>query len=209
MKYITLLLFPVLLLCSMPAKAEKGFAVGGRFGTLGVGFEVTKALTKRTRLRVGANAFTFGTSFKEAGISYDVDLRSRNVAVIFDYHPLNGRFRVSAGVFYNKNEFDADAAGTLTVGGTTYANATLNANVSFDRTSPYIGIGWGNAVKEGKRLTHSFDLGVLYQGSPKVKLTATGVGSQADLNQEALELEDALDSFRYYPVISYGISFKF
>ena len=208
MKYLTLLLLPVLLLCSMPAKAEKGFAVGGRFGTLGVGFEVTKAITKRSRLRFGANSFTFNTSFSENGIRYDSDIRSRNAAVIFDYHPLNGRFRVSAGVFYNKNEFDADAAGNLTIGGAPYVNVALNANVSFDRTAPYIGVGWGNAVKEGNRLTHSFDLGLLYQGSPKVKMSASGV-SQADLNQEALVLEDALSSFRYYPVISYGISFKF
>lgn len=207
MKYLTLLLLPVLLFCSVPAKAEKGFAIGGRFGTLGAGFEVTKALTKRTRLRVGANAFTFGTSFNEAGISYDVDLRSRNIAAIFDFHPMNGNFRVSAGVFYNKNEFDADATGFIRIGGNDY-NTSLNANVSFDRTSPYIGVGWGNAVKEGRRLTHSFDLGLLYQGSPKVKLSATGV-LQSDLDQEALELEDALDSFKYYPVISYGISFKF
>lgn len=207
MKYLTLLLLPVLLFCSVSAKAEKGFAIGGRFGTLGAGFEVTKALTKRTRLRVGANAFTFGTSFNEAGISYDVDLRSRNIAAIFDFHPMNGNFRVSAGVFYNKNEFDADATGFIRIGGNDY-NTSLNANVSFDRTSPYIGVGWGNAVKEGRRLTHSFDLGLLYQGSPKVKLSATGV-LQSDLDQEALELEDALDSFKYYPVISYGISFKF
>ncbi len=209
MKYITLLLLPVILLCSMSAQAEKGFSIGGRFGTLGTGFEATKALTKRTRLRVGANAFTFGTSFNEAGISYDVDLRSRNVAAIFDFHPLNSNFRVSAGVFYNKNEFDADASGNITIGGTNY-NTSLSVNVSFDRTSPYIGIGWGNAVKEGRRLTHSFDLGLLYQGSPKVKMSASNPAvTQADLNQESLELEDALSSFRYYPVISYGISFKF
>jgi hypothetical protein len=49
---------------------------------------------------------------------------------------------------------------------------------------------------------------LLYQGSPKVKLSAAGV-LQSDLNQEALELEDALDNFKYYPVISYGTSFKF
>jgi len=209
MKYLTLLLFPVLLLCTMPAKAEKGFAIGGRFGTLGAGFEITKALTKRSRLRFGANAFTFNTSFSEVGIRYDGDIRSRNAAVIFDYHPLNGRFRVSAGVFYNKNEIDADASGNLSIGGNNY-NTSLNANVSFDRTSPYIGIGWGNAVKEGNRLTHSFDLGLMYQGSPKVELSASNPAvSQADLNQEALQLEDALSSFRYYPVISYGISFKF
>ena len=46
--------------------------------------------------------------------------------------------------------------------------------------------------------------------SPKVKMSASNPAvTQADLNQESLELEDALSSFRYYPVISYGISFKF
>ena len=210
MRYLTLPVLVVLFLCAIPAQAEKGLAISAKAGTLGVGVELTKAITKRSRIRFGLNTLNIDIEATESNIDYDIDVRLRTASVIFDFHPTKGSFRISAGIFYNGNELDADATGNnITIGNTTYANASLNARVKFDRTAPYLGVGWGNTVKKGKRFTHSLDLGVLYQGKADVRLRASAGVSQADLTQEERELEDALDDYKYYPVITYGFSYRF
>jgi hypothetical protein len=59
-----------------------------------------------------------------------------------------------------------------------------------------------------KSFDFAFDLGVVYQGSPRVTLRADGV-SQADLDKEARELQASLDDYKYYPVVAFTFSFQF
>ena len=89
----------------------------------------------------------------------------------------------------------------------------LTAAIDFNTLSPYIGIGWGNPLRQDSRWTFAFDLGLLYQGSPKVDLTATNPGVltalNADLIVEEANVSQSLRSFKYYPVISLGVSYNF
>ena len=60
----------------------------------------------------------------------------------------------------------------------------------------------------------TFDFGVLWQGDPKVSLTATGTLAAAqsfldDLETERAELADEVDVLKAYPVISLGFNFNF
>jgi len=80
---------------------------------------------------------------------------------------------------------------------------------------PYAGFGWGNAVGKNKRLGVSFELGVVFQGSPDIELESTGgalsssPALQAEIAKEEKKIEDDIDDFEYYPVIALGISYKF
>ena len=54
----------------------------------------------------------------------------------------------------------------------------------------------------------------MFQGSPTANLSATGPiasdpGFQADLAKEENNLQDDLDNFEYYPVISIGFNYRF
>ena len=211
--------FFVLAFAGLGYAGSGGFAVSGKVSTLGVGVEVTTRITPRLNARLGLNAFDYDHSVTEGGIKYDLDLQLRSFSGLLDWHPFAGSFRLSGGLLVNRNEFSAQAGFTTPqlIGGRTYTPAeigTLRSNIGFPGLAPYVGIGWGNAVEEGRRWGFVIDLGVVFQGSPDVSLTADGglVADpifQADLAREREELAEGLDAFRYYPVIALGISYKF
>ena len=83
--------------------------------------------------------------------------------------------------------------------------------------APYLGIGYGNVWTKG--VNFYFDLGVMFQGSPKASLTAncgpsiagtaTCTALQNDVAAEQQRLEDKLKKFKYFPVANIGITIGF
>ena len=112
------------------------------------------------------------------------------------------------------NEIDLDARPTKSeqIGDTIYTPAqigTLSGSVDIDGLAPYVGIGWGNPLTHNQRWGFTCDFGVAFTDSPDVALTSTGVVSQVDLSREINEIEDDLDSLKFYPVISMGLFYRF
>lgn len=197
-----------------------GIGVGAKAGTLGLGVEITKGFTPTVNGRLGLNNYKLDASGTESDIDYDADLKLDSVAALVDWHPFSGGFRASAGVLFNNNKLDmtAKSATSYDIGGTTYTPAqigTFGGSVNFDDMAPYVGIGWGNAVEQGQRLTFAIDVGVLMQGKPKVDFTSTGgtLSSdptfQSNLAAEEQQLQDSLNDYDMYPVISLGLAFQF
>lgn len=140
---------------------------------------------------------------------------------MFDYHPFGGAFRLTAGGYYNDNSVDlkdkANSGNTVDIGNSTFTGAqvgTLTGQVDFNTFSPCVGLGFGNVVGEGSPFTFSVDLGAVYQGSPDVSLSASGpIASdlvfQTELVREVKDLNDKADSYRFYPVVQVGLSYRF
>ena len=200
--------------------AAAGIGVGVKAGTLGFGLEITKGFTSTINGRLGINSFKFDASGTESDIDYDADLKLQSVAALVDWHPFSGGFRTTAGVLFNNNKLDmtAKSAVSYDIGGTTYTSAeigTFGGTVSFNDIAPYVGIGWGNAVEQGQHLTFALDVGVVMQGSPQVDFTSTGgtLSSdptfQSNVAVEEQQLEDSLNDYDMYPVISLGLAFQF
>lgn len=189
------------------------FAVGAKVGTTGLGIEATWRLTDSVNLRGGYYAFDYGTDVEETGVEYAGDLRLRNAALFADWHPFGGAFRLSAGGAQSGNEFKGSAEGELDVGENTY-DSQLQAKVGWSGFAPYLGLGLGNAMRGG-RLSFSFDLGVMFTGSPEVRLDGlvNDPTQQAafaeDLARERANLEDELSDAKYYPVVSVGFAYRF
>lgn len=193
-----------------------GAGVTAKVGTLGAGLELTKGFSPKLNGRLGFNTFSFDDSGTESGITYDIDLDLATVTALLDWHPTGGSFRASAGIVGNGNELNmrARSASSYTIGDTSYTPAqigTLSGKVTFDDVVPYLGIGWGNAVEDGQKVTFSFDLGVIFQGTPDVDLTTTSsvAGLADDLLAEERQLQQELDDFDAYPVISFGAAWNF
>jgi hypothetical protein len=77
-----------------------------------------------------------------------------------------------------------------------------------------VGIGWGNPFTAESRLSFSFDLGIAFQGKPDVSMVANGpvaadAAFQENLRQEENDIKNEIDVFKYYPVISAGIAYRF
>ena len=201
---------------SQPSLADD-FWLGAKVGTLGIGVEAAWRPIPWMDLRAGGNAYDYDETGSQAGINYDATLQLSTYYLTANFLFPASPFRVSVGGFSNSNEvlmISADNS-SYNIGGTSYTVAevgTLNSTTSFDSTSPYLGAGFDFTLFGQVGL--SLDFGVLWQGDPKVVLTADG--SLADdpsfmeqLEQERLELEDDMDALKAYPVVSLGFNFNF
>jgi hypothetical protein len=199
------------------------YAVALKGGTTGAGVEITTPILENINLRVGINGYNYSTSGSKSNIDYDIDLKLLTVDLLADYYPIkSSQFRLTGGIMYNGNKLDmtgnAASAGTFTFNGVSYTTAqvgSVDATVDFNKIAPYLGIGWGNAVKSAG-WNFIADLGVMFQGTPKsdisVNTTLTGATRTALLNNVAAEqskLDDDLSGYEYYPVATVGVSYRF
>lgn len=184
-------------------------AIGIKGGTQGAGLELTKGLTEKLNLRLDMNGYSFDADETYDGNDYELDLDLRMYGLQLDWHPFGGAFRMTAGAYSNGMELEGNTTGDVTIDGNTQST-TLNAMVDFDSMAPYLGIGWGNAVSQDKRLGFNVNLGVVFTGSPNVSLSESGNNFTAqELRDEERRLEDEIDDFEYYPVANIGLSYRF
>jgi hypothetical protein len=221
MKFLKSSLVSVTLLLGIAPSAFAGtgdFALGVKGGTLGIGAEVTFGLLPSLNLRSGYNAFNYDGSATKNSIDYSYKLKLGSLPVLVDWHPFPASdFRLSTGLVFNSNKVEATgkAQGTYTIDGQTYNASqigTLTGKIDFNSTAPYLGIGWGNAVAKGSPLSLSCDVGVLFQGTPKVTLTPSVTPTtaiQTSIANEEASIRDTTDNFKYYPVVSLGLAYKF
>jgi hypothetical protein len=204
-----------------------GWAVTPEVSTLGIGASVTKSLTPNLNARVGVNALSIGVGGyqkRKNEVTYDANLDLLNVSTLLDYHPFqNSGFRVSGGLVFNDNKVEGKARirdnAEFEYNNNRYTNkdiSSVKGKVSFPNSvAPYLGIGWGNAVKPGSRWGFSANLGVIFAGAPQVNLDADIANESLrnqinrDLRVEKKELEDDIKAFRFYPVLSVGVSYQF
>ncbi len=214
---ILLALIGLGLLGTQSALADDNIWLGAKAGTLGIGFEATWRPTPILDFRAGLNNYLYNTSSAEAGIDYDSELDLNTFYATANLRAPMSPFRLTAGIFSNKNEVNlvSQSSATYDIGGMTYTGAevgTLNAAVSFEKTAPYLGVGADFRIADTLGL--NFDLGVLWQGTPVVGMTASGPitldpNFQAELAAETVELQNALNNYKAYPVVSIGLSFNF
>lgn len=204
---------------SITGLAEAALSIGGKFGTLGAGVDLTARLNDQLNLRVGGNYITYHLDILTDDIDYAVDTHFENLVTTLDWHPFENNFRISAGAVFNQNQLDMEAtvSSPVEIGGATFSPSeigTLRGVASFDNVAPYLGIGFGNAAKDDAGLTFVFDIGVMFQGAPDVELTADGTAADNEYFQEQLAIEEqdaeeVGDLFRFYPVLSIGIAYCF
>ncbi len=217
-----LFLLPGALLLTQPVQAGDmtGLGVGAKISTLGGGVEIAGTITDSLNLRLGLQGFSYDFDDTYSDIDYNADVDFFSGLLLADWFPFNNNFRLSAGVAVNNNELTVTGEprnGTYNIGGVTYPSALVGAltgTIDFNTVAPYAGIGYGGAFSDTGNWSFSFDLGVLFQGSPNVSYSAAGplAGNaifQANLEQERKELEDDLDEYEYYPVLSLGVTYKF
>lgn len=190
----------------LAAGSAQAAGVGVRAGTLGVGGDMAWSVAPTLSARVGYSALTWDRDVSTSRVSYNGDLKLSNLNTFLDFSPL-GPFRLTGGVIFNRNRYDV--SGDL-------AGGSLSGTVKPGRSAaPYLGIGYGNV--SGLGINFYFDLGVMFQGSPRASLTAN-CGSlsasacaslQNEVAAEQVRLEDELKRFKYYPVANIGITIGF
>lgn len=214
-------LFTLVLFLPLLSQAESSGAkvdIDIHASTLGLGAGFAIPVTDNIAGRVNLNKYTYTTNFTSDNVNYDASLKLESIGLLADWHLFNGVTHLTGGAIYNNNEFNMTATpvgSTYTFNGTAYPSSTVGtatATVTFEKIAPYLGFGWsGRASKTG--FSFKSDIGVLFQGSPKAKLTATGAAGSpalaADLTAAERKMNTDLAGFNIWPVISIGLGYAF
>ena len=152
----------------------------------------------------------------EDGITYDAKLKSSRAALLADWFPLAGNFRLTGGITSNQYKLDllaTGAGGSLTIGNTTYTTTAADqfrVQVKFPSSTPHVGFGWGHSSGSGLRF--SLDVGAKI-GKATVSYALSGPVAQqvtqADIDAELTELRDGVGKIRAVPQLSLGLGYSF
>lgn len=206
--------------------AEKPKDINGalKLGTLGIGVDLSSPFNDTFALRVNVNGISITQTERQDGTDFEGTLDLLTAGALIDYYPFENNFRVSSGLYYNGNGFTGNAQPSLgssvEIDGERYTLgetgdiASLDSEVSFKSTAPYIGLGWGNNAHE-KGWGFTFDLGAMYHGSGTAELKAN-INNQTLANEiaDAVATEEEkinadLEEFKFYPVLSLGVNYTF
>ena len=210
-------------------------AIGVKFSTLGAGIEVATPVTHRSNVRFGFNAFGYSRGLDKDNVHYNAELAFRSIEAHYDFFPFAGGFHISPGFLaYLTSPIKADATvpgnQSFTLGGTDFVSDPSNpvkgtGKLDFNRAGPSFTVGWGNLLpRSAKRFTVPFEVGVVYQGAPKATLSLTGnvcdpggancrsvtdPAVQSHVQTEQTKINNDINFFQAYPIISIGFGFKF
>jgi hypothetical protein len=201
---------------------DQGGAIGLGLhaGTLGYGPELNFTLNPYLVLRLDYNYYNdYSYTTTKDDIKYDAHLHLNDYGAALDWHPFAGMFLVSLGVFKDNNYIDVIAVPqqSYTINGQTFLASevgTLSGHITFNSWAPYLGLGLNTLGSEDRGVGFELGLGVFYQGSPSTALQAHGPITQIpDLQVAVLaeqrHLDDQWNSYKYYPVVSLGLVFRF
>lgn len=210
-----------------------------RVGTGGIGLDIATAVSQKLNIRVGADFFSYATSFQDQGANVDLRLRLLSGHAALDWFPFAGRFRVSPLVVFGNNTrirgtVLVPAGSTITLAGEDYTSShqdPLHGSASIDvaRVSPGLSVGFGNMVPRARgRLSFPFEAGFYYAGQPRLKVAFSGSacdptqpeaigcqpvsqdpGFQRDLVAFRARNANNLSYISFVPIVSVGCSWRF
>ena len=202
------------------AAQDSRVAVDAGIGTTGLSGNVQFALNRQFVIRGGYNYLAFDMDDQSYDdISYDTELDFNTVGGFLDVHPFTNAFTLTAGVFQGAKELNFNAMPTndVEIGDMTFTPeevGMLSGTATMEETAGYLGLGYDNALYGSGRWSFFLRGGVMFAGSPQIDLEASGgtlsdnPDFQAELAEEEQNVQDDVDDYDMYPVVSVGISAK-
>jgi hypothetical protein len=210
------------------------WGVALKAGTLGVGLDFTRPINDTFALRVNVNGLKIHDVNVDLKKYIDVDIDGvdtlanvdyLNAGLLLDWHPFQNPFLISAGAYYTDNSVSLVAkpkGKNIRFEGEDIDNNTVDtitSTLSANKYAPYLGIGYNKISESG--WAFSWDLGVMYQGTPSVKTTVkymagatagdkrTVEDSRKQADKEANKKIADYSVAKFYPVLRVGLSYNF
>jgi hypothetical protein len=214
----------LLVLLVLPTAAiAQGQAGGVKIGTTGVGLEYSLSLLPKYGARANLNLGSYKRTETISGFEASGKIGFQSLLLLADAHPYRNGFRLSVGLMLNRNTAEGTARPfdpVVRINGREYPAAAVDnakGEVTFQRLSPYFGVGWGAAPLAQPGPIASFDLGVLYQRPRGTLSVACGPAAtalecsrlQADIAAEERELNEDLRDVKMWPVLTLGFGYRF
>jgi hypothetical protein len=211
------------------------FALAFATSTLGLGPQAAIKLHDRFHIRLGLSGFDYRRNVADGDITYDAVFRLRSLNLIADWFPTSRSFHISPGLLaYDRNRVSANAivpiGRILSAGTENYMSDPQNpitgkASSTMRAVSPMILFGFGNLLPRAGHFGFSGDFGVVFQGTPVTTIALAGNACdlsqthcqsiakdrtiQADIDAGRTTMQNDLSIMRFYPVISFGVGYRF
>jgi hypothetical protein len=204
--------FFLIVALGMTAGGAQAAGIGLRAGTTGLGADFGWGFGPTLGGRIGLSGMSFSADVDTSEVRYDARPKLLNLSALLDWSPL-GPFRISGGLVAHDNKIDVTGQPTSAA----FQGSTVTGTVKPEHSvAPYLGVGYGNVWTKG--VNFYFDLGILFQGSPKADLRvscgpsvtpAQCAAAQSQLEAEERRIEDELKRFKVYPVLNLGVTIGF
>lgn len=212
----------------IPPQALAEFSTGVMIGSMGAGVVVTQPVTERIALQAFWQGASINREIESDTLTYQGDLKLSQLGFSSQWRPFAKNFFVSIGLVRSQNKvlLNTDEAGAFILGNDNYiGNVSIAGTANFAPVSPIIRIGWDTLRLNQKGLGYFVELGLLWQDTPEVELSATGTATksnstlvlnavnhpqfQKSLENEQSSLEEELDALQLFPVLNVGIRYTF
>jgi hypothetical protein len=203
-------------LAALPVAARadlfSSVSYGVHVSTIGHGITLEKPLLYDFSVRIATSALSVSDESTYDNNRYTTTTRYNNVALIADFRPSAGRYRISGGLVFGNDRIDnvaRDEAAQVRIGTGRYpagATGTVTARVRFDRPSLYAGVGTGTGLIRGLAL--QFDAGALVQNGT-AGVSATGpLAGDPTFRTDLERLRNEQRTHIVVPVISVGLVYR-
>ncbi len=212
------------------------FAIELKAASTGLGGDIGVQLSHKFNLRAGGTFFRYHDTQSSDGVYYHETFRLEMLEGHLDWFPWAGNFHISPGVLYY---YQLPLSAAIAVpGGTSFSldNANFisspsdpvsgNALLHTNRISPALTVGWGNILPRvsGKHWSFPFEIGAAFHGDPTVQFGLRGTACLQDgtcvdaatspavldpLHREAQKRTDDISWFKFYPIVSIGVGYRF
>jgi hypothetical protein len=214
----------------------RSLAVGVMLTTGGIGVELATPVTPKINLRAYAGILSWTTSFTVDTIPISGTAHLSNAGFSVDWFPTAHNFHISPGLtMYENTNYNA----TIFIPGnqvvtlndqdyTSDPNDPIHgtAFIQFGHTiAPRLTVGWGNVIRHHTaRFTFPVEIGIEYIKPPTAVFNLAGsscdstgdcgpIQDDPDTQKNILEQQNEIISdlrpLRFFPIISFGISYKF
>ena len=221
LKFFKTTLIAIAALMLVPSVASAGdFGLGGSIGTTGGSVEAKVAGSGNLMLRGSFNYLEFDRDDTYDDIDYDGEVDMKTFAGFVDLAPFSNGFVISGGAYLGDKTLDLLATPTtpVEIGDETFTPeeiGTLTGQAELANFAPYLGIGYDGFFNPRRDWSFNARAGVMFTGSPDVELiSADGTLSsdarvQDALRDEIANIEDDVDEYKYYPVVTIGLTRRF
>jgi len=195
---------------------EPTLSVGVGVSTMGITVTPEARLSDRVGIRLPVGYFTIDDSFDVEGNDVDGEATSAQGALLVDYYPGGGRFRLSAGLSFGG--YQVDASGTdLTVTDTaTGLDYTVNGDYSArieqnSNLAPMLSLGFASRADSRVRL--SFDIGAKFTryglSVDTTQLEADPNFDRTDIDQLIADFNEDADDYPVTPYLQFSVAVRF
>ena len=197
-------------------ESEPVFSVGLGVSTLGITVTPEARLSESIGVRVPVGYFTIDGSFDVEGNDIDGEATSAQGALLVDYYPTGGGFRLSAGLGFGGYEVDARGTNLTVTDTATDTDYTVNGDYSArieqdSNVAPMLAMGFASSADARVRV--SFDVGAKFTNYglsvDTTELETDPNFDRTDIDQLIADFDNDADDYPLTPYVHLSVSVSF